>query len=234
MKLKTISLIGILLLTLNSFAQQGRDYKGFYVSIGYELGLLSVDLQDTKTPLIDSEVSSRLRHSIPFSVSYRTEEGLDFELGYFPSQNTIGLKGKSFKITNSYFSHTAFAGVGYSIPITRFLDIRTGVGASMTFVGDEKINETEKNLTITNETVEKRNTHIVIPLSIVKHFRNGNQLVFGAKYYHSLNDDFIKGDITITAKGKKTSYSTLNNAIALYISYGFKIETVAEGCGCLF
>ncbi len=217
MKLK-ISLIGILFLTLHSFAQQASDYKGVYVSIGYEMGL-SLNSENTET-LKSSKAKNRWQYAIPVSVSYRTEIGLDVELGYFPSQNIIRLKENNAKI--SYFSHTAFGSVGYHIPITEFIDIRAGIGGSITFIGDINDNSKDNPLAIT----QGRSSHIVIPLSAIKHFRNGNQLVFGAKYYHSLRDDFIKG-----SDGSKV---TLNSSVALYVSYGFKIKLGTENCGCLF
>ncbi len=244
---KTIALIGILLFTLNSYAQYGHE--GFYVSAGYELGLLSVDLNnDANIPSFkNSEVNSRLRHSIPISVMYRTPSGFDFELGYFPSQNNLSFKGadakKRFKVSSSFFSHTAFAGINYNIPLTKSFDFRLGVSASMTFVSDEKGEDRDNGgdgskIKITNETVTNNNIHLIAPISIVKHLRNGNSLTIGAKYYHSINKSFIKGTINIEeldGTAKQVNYNTLNNAIAVYISYGFNIQPErSKGCGCLF
>ncbi len=241
MRLKTITLIGILFLTLHSYAQQKSYYEGLYIGIGYEAGLLSVDLNDTDTPFENSKINNRLRHSISFSTTYKTASGLDFELGYLPSQNTMILEGKApkknFKIRNNYFSHTALTGIGYNIPLSRFMDIKIGVGASMTFVGDEnilreKVGEDGTKITVENNTVKNNNIHLVLPISLTKYFRNGNYLTFGAKYYYSLSKSFIEGSVKITDRELK--YSTLNNAIALHLNYFFRIQTEKDDCGCLF
>ncbi len=248
MKIKTITLIGILFLTLNAYAQLGRQYEGVYIAVGYEVGLLSVDLENTNNPPFRNiDVSNnRLRHSISFLTAYRTTAGLDFRVGYLPSQNIIGFKGddikKKFKIQNSYFSHMALAGIGYNIPLSRSFDVRIGVDASMTFVGNnqtESINgEDNTKMVVTNNTVKNNNIHIIAPISFVKHFQNGNYFAFGAKYYHSLSESFIDGDISIQKADNtilnQAKYNTKNNAIALFINYGFKIQSTFDDCGCLF
>ncbi len=241
MRLKTITFIGILFLTLHSYAQQTSHYEGIYIGVGYEAGLLFVGLNDTDMPFENSEINNSLKHSISFSIAYKTASGLDFELGYLPSQNTMVLEGKTlgknFKIRNNYFSHTALAGIGYNIPLSRIIDIRIGIGASMTFVGDEnilreKIGEDGTKIVVENNTVKNNNIHLVFPISVIKYYSNGNYLTLGAKYYHSFSKSFIEGSVKIP--NRELKYSTLNNAIALHLNYFFRIQTEKDDCGCLF
>ncbi len=241
MRLKTITLIGMLSLTLHSYSQQTSNSEGLYIGIGYEVGLLSIDLKDTNTPFENREINNRFRHSISLSAIYKTAFGFDFELGYLPSQNTMTLEGgtlgKNFKIRNNYFSHIALAGIGYSIPLSRFMDIRIGAGASMTFISDEnesrkKIGGDETIITVENNTVKNNNIHLVLPISITKYFRNGNYLSFGAKYYHSISKSFIEGSVKIP--NRELKYGTLNNAIAFHLNYFFSIQTEKDDCGCLY
>ncbi len=249
MRLKTIALIGILFSMFHANAQRVNGYEGFYVGLGYEMGLLSIDLKDSNKAFKSSEISNKLRHSVSLTTTYKTASGIDFQLGYLPSQNSMtiegtvsgqegGIPGKKFKVNNSYFSHTGFLGAGYNIKIVRDWDLRIGAGISMTFVNDEdalreKLGEDGTKITVENKTIKNNNIHLIAPISITKYFLNGNYLTFGAKYYHSISDSFIEGSVRIPDRELK--YSTLNNAIAFHLNYFFMLQTEKDDdCGCLY
>ncbi|MCG8807911.1 hypothetical protein, partial [Tenacibaculum finnmarkense] len=58
-----------------------------------------------------------------------------------------------------------------------------------------------------------------------------NTITFGAKYYLSDNDSFLTGSVKNSKKSVTTNqvdFSTKNNQIALYVSYGFNFKNIKK------
>ncbi len=235
MKIKVILLVMNLLFVLSINAQKEYAHKGIYTTIGYEFGFLSSELQKTALPFTDSSLGNNFNHSVSITGIYKTPLKAEIKIGYTGSYTTLNIEGNNdgrlFEIKNNYFVHTTFLGAGYNIPIMKDIDVTIGLGSSVSFVKDKitekATGEEADQIVASNVSVKKGNVYIIPELSISKYFKNGSILTLGGKYYHSANDSFIEGVVQNLKNGlleKQVNFSTQNNQIALYISYGFNIS----------
>lgn len=235
MKLKLIIFSAIAFLAGRINAQQQYQHSGIYTSIGYEFGFLSSDIQETTIPFTNSSINSNFNHSLTFTGIYKTPFNAEIKLGYMPSYSTLTLEGnnnnKPFSVNNNYFAHTVFIGAGYNFVVKKDLDITVGLGSAVTFIKNENITEKQGEITdqivATNNSMNNGNVYLMPELSITKYLKNGNTLTLGGKYYHSANDNFLQGTVKNLNNGntiRKVNYTTQNNQIAVYLSYGFNLS----------
>lgn len=237
MKLKLIILSVILFFIAKVSAQQEYQHSGIYTIIGYELGFLSSDIQETTIPFTNNSINGNFNHSLALTGIYKTPFNAEIKLGYIASYNSLTVEGlnvdKPFSVDNNYYSHTVLIGAGYNFEVTNVLDITIGLGSAISFIENKNITEiqgdTSDQLVATNNSLKKGNVYLVPELSITKYFKNGNTLTLGGKYYHSANDNFLQSSIENRSNNnvlKRVNYTTKNNRIAVYVSYGFNLSTL--------
>lgn len=232
MKLK-ITIVAMLFCVVGIQAQKEYAHKGLYTSIGYEYGLLFSDIT-TATVSSKSSIDSNFNHSVSITGLYKTAFNTEIKLGYTGSYSTLNILGrnsdKTFLVTNNYYTHTVFVGAGYNFSIKKDLDITLGLGSAVTYVKNSDIlkeyGEASDKILATNTSLNQGNVYLIPELSITKFFNNGNTLTLGGKYYHSVHDNFLQGDITNIRNGailEQVSFSTQNNQVAIYIAYGINL-----------
>lgn len=237
MKLKLITLSAVLFFLGKVSAQQEYQHSGIYTTIGYEFGFLSSDIQETTIPFTNNSINGNFNHSLALTGIYKTPFNAEVKLGYILSYSMLSLKGnnenKPFSVDNNYFTHTVLIGAGYNFEVTNSLDITVGLGSAISFVEDENIIEVlgdaNDQIVATNNSLKKGNVYIVPEISVTKYLKNGNTLTLGGKYYHSANDDFLQGTIENRSNNntlRRVNYTTKNNQIAIYASYGFNLSTL--------
>ncbi|WBX75431.1 hypothetical protein PG911_12280 [Tenacibaculum ovolyticum] len=238
MKLKISVMINMFLvciLTIN--AQENNTHKGLYTAIGYEFGLTDVVMNKTEMPFTESDISNNFNNSLSLTAIYKTARKVQVKLGYMASYATLTINGlnerKEFTVKNNYFMHTVLLGAGYNISLKKDLDLMIGLGSSVSFVkrtnSEEEKGDEEDKIVGTNNSINRGNVYVVPELSLTKYFKNKNMITLGAKYYLSGNDYFLGGSVQNIKNSVKTNqinFSTQNNQIAVYISYGFNFKNM--------
>lgn len=238
MKLKISVMINMFLvciLTIN--AQENNTHKGLYTAIGYEFGLTDVVMNKTAMPFTESDISNNFNNSLSLTAIYKTARKVQVKLGYMASYATLTINGlnerKEFTVKNNYFMHTVLLGAGYNISLKKDLDLMIGLGSSVSFVkrtnSEEEKGDEEDKIVGTNNSINRGNVYVVPELSLTKYFKNKNMITLGAKYYLSGNDYFLGGsvqNIKNSVKTNQVNFSTQNNQIAIYISYGFNFKNM--------
>lgn len=235
MKLKLIPFLTILLFVMQVNAQKEYTHQGIYTAAGYEFGFLSSSLKNTQYPFSSSTIDTNINNSLSLTGIYKTPFKAEIKLGYMASYSTLTIKGnnngKMFDVDNNYFSHTAFIGAGYNIPIKSDIDITVGLGSAISFVKNTNIKKHRGEITdeivATNNSLKKGNVYIVPEISVTKYLKGHQMLTLGGKYYYSANDAFLEGSIKNVHNGnvvKQVNFDTQNNQIAIYITYGFNLS----------
>ncbi|MEX6625601.1 hypothetical protein [Tenacibaculum salmonis] len=238
MKLKIIVIINLFLVCISTInAQENNTHKGLYTTIGYEFGLTDAVIHKTAMPFTESTISNNFNNSLSLTAIYKTAFKAQVKLGYMASYAMLTInglnEGKEFTVDNNYFMHTVSLGAGYNISLKKDLDITIGLGSSISFVTDtnfeEEKGEADDKIIATNNSINPGNVYIIPELSFTKYFKNKNMITLGAKYYLSGNDYFLEGsvqNIKNSVKTNQVNFSTQNDQIAVYISYGFNLKNI--------
>lgn len=235
MKLDETYFLIIILLVLNVTAQEKYTHNGIYITSGYEFGFLDTKIEDTNLTFQNSNIKKNYNHSFVLNGIYRTAFRTNIKLGYSVSINTLMIEGlnknRAFLIDHNYINHTATIGAGYSFNLKKNLDLSLGMGSGLTFT--KKVNiyakkgEITDQITATNSSLKSGNVYLIPEISITLYLRNENTLTFGSRYFYSLNDQFLEGIIQNSSSNdvsNKTSFTTLNNQLGIYLCYGFNLK----------
>ncbi|MCG8893602.1 hypothetical protein G1K73_07520 [Tenacibaculum finnmarkense] len=242
MKLKIIVIIHLFLACISINAQEKASHQGLYADIGYEVGFIAATLHKTTMPFTHSNfgsLGSQINNSLSLTALYKTPFNAQIKLGYIGSYANLTIDGLSnereFTVHTNYFMHTALLGAGYSFQIKKDLDITLGLGSSISFVKNTNLQEEKGDasdkITASNSSVKSGNVYVIPEISVTKYFKNENTITFGAKYYLSDNDSFLTGSVKNSKKSVTTNqvdFSTKNNQIALYVSYGFNFKNIKK------